>query len=281
VLKTYKLFIGGGFPRSESGRSYPVRASGGELLANACRGSRKDLRDAVVAAGRALPGWSERTAANRGQIVYRMAEMCESRAGELEGELRRRGAAARAARREVERTVDRLVYYAGWADKFAQLFSTVNPVAGPYYNFSVVEPTGIVATIAPEEPALLGLVSRVVPAIVAGNTTVAVASEASPLPAITLAEILATSDLPGGVVNIVTGWKKELVPWLASHMEVRAIDLAGVPAEMAAAAAAAAAENVKRVVPPGDVDWASPEAQSPYMIADFLEVKTIWHPMGM
>jgi acyl-CoA reductase-like NAD-dependent aldehyde dehydrogenase len=282
VLKTYKLYIGGELTRTESGRFYPVHApGGGALLANACRGSRKDLRNAVVAAGRALPGWSGRTAANRGQIVYRMAEMCEGRAGELVGELKRRGTSARDARREVEGVVDRLVYYAGWADKVGQVFGTVNPVAGPYYNFSVVEPMGIVGVVAPEEPPLLGLVSRLLPVIVSGNTAVALASEASPLPAVTFAEILATSDLPGGVVNILTGWKRELVPWLASHMDVRAIDLTGVPTELRAATEAAAADNVKRAVPAYDLDWADEAAQSPYMIADFLETKTVWHPMGM
>lgn len=281
VRKTYKMYIGGQFPRTESGRFYPIYASGGEtLLANASRGSRKDIRNAVVAARKAFPSWSGRTAYNRGQILYRMAEMAESRASELGAELEKSGMKSAEAEREVTAAVDRLVYYAGWADKFTQLFGSVNPVAGPYYNFSTPEPTGVVGIFAPEQSPLLGLVSRVAPAIVSGNTTVVLASETKPLAAITFAEILATSDLPGGVVNIVTGFREELVSWLSSHMDVNAIDVTGLEEEASAKAAAAAADNVKRVVRAESTDWMDERAQSPYAIAEFLETKTVWHPMG-
>ncbi|HEX2122993.1 MAG TPA: aldehyde dehydrogenase family protein [Thermoanaerobaculia bacterium] len=283
VRKTYKLYIGGEFPRTESGRFYPVRGKGGELLANACRGSRKDLRNAVVAARKAFAGWSGKTAYNRGQILYRIAEVCESRAGELADELRRQGSTAADARREVERVVDRWVYYAGWSDKYAQIFGSVNPVAGPYYNFTVPEPTGVVGVIAPEEPALLGLVSRIAPAIVGGNTVVAVTSEAKPLPAITLAEVFANSDVPGGVINLISGLKSELVPWLAAHMDVNALDTTGVADDVIAKVQQTAAENVKRVVHfDRDLGWTDVRlSQSPYAILDFQESKTVWHPMGM
>lgn len=284
VRKTYKLYINGEFPRTESGRFYAVRGKGGELLANACRGSRKDLRNAVVAARKAQPGWSGKTAYNRGQILYRIAEVCEARAAELTDELRRQGASAAEARREVEAVIDRWVYYAGWSDKYPQLFGSVNPVAGPYYNFTVPEPTGVVAVVAPEQPALLGLVSRVAPAIVGGNTVVVVTSESKPLAAITLAEVFANSDVPGGVINLISGVKSELVPWIASHMDVNAIDTTGVPGEMLPKVQTTAAENVKRVVhfDAGTVAWDDARlAQGPYAIFDFQEAKTVWHPMGM
>src|SRR5437016_3083282 len=248
VRKTYKLYINGEFPRTESGRFYPVKSKEGELLANACRGSRKDLRNAVQAARKALPGWSGKTAYNRGQILYRIAEVCESRAAELADELRKQGSTAAEARREIERVVDRWVYYAGWSDKYSQVFSSVNPVAGPYYNFTVPEPTGVVGIVAPEEPALLGLVSRVAPAIVGGNAVVAITSESRPLAAITLGEVFETSDVPGGVINLISGVKSELIPWLASHMDVNAIDATGVTSEAMPALQKAAAENVKRVI---------------------------------
>ncbi|MDX1583360.1 MAG: aldehyde dehydrogenase family protein [Thermoanaerobaculia bacterium] len=281
VRKTYKLFIGGQFPRTESGRFYPVYSAGGEtLLANASRGSRKDVRNAVAAARKAFPGWRDRTAYNRGQILYRMAEMCESRFAELQDELEKTGMKSSEAEREVAGTVDRLVYYAGWADKIAQLYGSVNPVAGPYYNFSNPEPTGVVGIFAPEESALLGLVSRIAPAIVPGNTVVVLTSESKPLPAITLAEIIATSDVPGGVVNLITGLKEELASWLASHMDVNAIDVTGLAEELASKAAAAAADNVKRVIRSEIEDWTSERAQSPYAVQDFLEIKTVWHPVG-
>ena len=284
VRKTYKLYINGEFPRTESGRFYPVKDSGGDLLANACRGSRKDLRNAVQAARKAQSGWGGKTAYNRGQILYRIAEVCESRAAELSDELRRQGSSAAEARKEVDAVVDRWVYYAGWSDKFAQVFGTVNPVAGPYYNFTVPEPTGVVGVVAPDEPSLLGLVSRIAPALVGGNTVVAITSESKPLAAITMGEVFETSDIPGGVINLISGLKSELVPWLAAHMDVNAIDATGVTEEMFAAVQKTAAENVKRVVRfDGEaVGWNdSSRSQSPYAIFDFQEMKTVWHPMGM
>jgi acyl-CoA reductase-like NAD-dependent aldehyde dehydrogenase len=284
VRKTYKLYINGEFPRTESGRYYAVRGKGGELLANASRGSRKDLRNAVVAARKAQPGWSGKTAYNRGQILYRIAEVCESRAAELVEELRKAGASASDARKEIDAVIDRWVYYAGWSDKYPQVFGSVNPVAGPYYNFTVPEPTGVVAVIAPEEPALLGLISRVAPAIVGGNTVVAVTSESRPLAAITLAEAFANSDVPGGVINFVSGLKSELVPWLAAHMDVNAIDTTGVAADVLSSVQKTASENVKRVVhfDAAGAGWEDARlSQGPYAIFDFQESKTVWHPMGM
>jgi acyl-CoA reductase-like NAD-dependent aldehyde dehydrogenase len=284
VRKTYKLYINGEFPRTESGRFYPVFGKGERVLANACRGSRKDLRNAVVAARKAFGSWSGKTAYNRGQILYRIAEVCESRATELERELRDAGIAAKAARTEVEQTIERWLYYAGWADKFSQLFGSVNPVAGPYYNFTVPEPTGVAGIVAPEEPSLLGLTTRLAPAIVGGNTVVAIVSEAHPLPAITLAEVFATSDVPPGVINLISGMKKELVPWLAGHMDVNLIDTTGLPPGDLATVEKTAAENVKRIVrfDAQRHGWNDARhSQSPYAIADFLEMKTVWHPMGM
>lgn len=284
VRKTYKLYINGEFPRTESGRFYAVKNGGGELIANACRGSRKDLRNAVQAARKAFPGWSGKTAYNRGQILYRLAEVCESRAAELVDELRRQGVTAAEARREVEAVTDRWIYYAGWSDKYPQIFGSVNPVAGPYYNFTVPEPTGVVGVIAPESPSLLGLVSRIAPAIVGGNTVVAITSESLPLAAITLGEVFQTSDVPGGVINLISGLKSELVPWLASHMDVNAIDTTGVGNGVLPAVQKTAAENVKRVVhfDADAIGWDDERrSQSPYAIFDFQEMKTVWHPMGM
>ena len=285
VRKTYKLYINGEFPRTESGRFYPIHAAaGGELLANACRGSRKDLRNAVQAARKAFPAWSGKTAYNRGQILYRIAEVCESRAAELARELQQLGSTASEAAKEVSRTIDRWVYYAGWSDKYPQLFGSVNPVAGPYYNFTVPEPTGVVGVVGPETPALLGLVSRIAPALVGGNTVVAITSESRPLPAITLGEVFATSDIPAGVVNLISGLKNELVPWLASHMDVNAIDSTGVEQSQLAALEKTAAENVKRLVrfDAAGIGWDDPRrSQSPYAIVEFQEMKTVWHPMGM
>jgi acyl-CoA reductase-like NAD-dependent aldehyde dehydrogenase len=259
VKKTYKLFIGGDFPRSESGRTYEAEGQ------NVARASRKDVRDAVRAARSALPKWSGMTAYNRGQVLYRLAEMIEARAAEF--------ADLSTGREEVERSVDRIVWYAGWADKLAQVLGSSNPVAGPYFNFTVPEPTGVVAVIAPDDPPLLGLVSRVVPVLTGGNTVVALASETRPLAAIELAEALATSDVPGGAVNVLTGHRSELAPWLASHMDVNAIDLTGADGH-SPELERAAAENVKRVVH-GD-----PDSQSPWEVASFLELKTVWHPVG-
>ncbi len=257
VRKTYKLFIGGAFPRSESGRTYEAERQ------NVARASRKDVRDAVRAARAAFPKWAGMTAYNRGQILYRLAEMVEARAGEF--------AELCSGREEVERSIDRVVWYAGWADKLAQVLGASNPVAGPYFNFTLPEPTGVVAVLAPDEPPLLGLVSRVAPVLVGGNTAVVVASETHPLAAIELAEALATSDVPGGAVNLLTGFRSELAPWLAAHMDVNALDLVEADAELERAAA----DSVKRVHRAGG------DVQSPWEIAAFLELKTVWHPIGV
>jgi acyl-CoA reductase-like NAD-dependent aldehyde dehydrogenase len=271
VRKTYKLFIGGAFPRSESGRSYPVRSAAGDFLANAAQASRKDVRDAVRAARSAFGGWARATAYNRGQILYRIAEMLEGRRDQFVG--------YDIAPSTVDAAIDRWVWYAGWADKLAAVYGGANPVAGPYFNISAPEPTGVVGIVAPADP-LLGLVSVVAPAIVTGNTAVVLASESSPLPAITLAEVLATSDLPGGVVNLLTGRVAETAPWLASHLDVNAIDLTGVddPA-LAVALEEAAAENLKRVLRPGPVDWSGEPGIE--RMTTFLETKTVWHPKGV
>ena len=278
VRKTYKLYIGGAFPRSESGRSYPALDARGEVLARPARASRKDVRDAVRAARQSFKGWSGATASNRGQVLYRVAELMEGRRAQFVDELSLIGADQPEA--EVEASIDRLVWYAGWSDKIHHIFGTVNPVAGPYFDFTFPEPTGVVGIVAPEEPALLGLVSRLAPAVVSGNATVVLASESKPLPAVTLTEVLATSDVPGGAINLLTGFKKELTPWLASHMDVNAIDLTGVPPDDRPPLEVAAADNVKRVVVDGPGDWHTDAAQSPYAIAAFLEMKTVWHPMG-
>jgi acyl-CoA reductase-like NAD-dependent aldehyde dehydrogenase len=259
VRKTYKLYIGGEFPRSESGRTYEVEG------ANVARASRKDVRDAVKAARGAQAGWASRTAYNRGQILYRMAEMMEARRALLAGLC--------SGEAEVDAATDRMVWYAGWADKLMQVLGSANPVAGPYFNFTVPEPTGVVGVLAPETPALAGLVSRIAPAIVGGNTVVAVTSESHPLAAVELAEALATSDLPGGVVNILTGFKSELAPWLAGHMDVNAIDVGAMDGQ-AAELERLAAENVKRVV------HGAADDQSLWEITAFLELKTVWHPIG-
>ena len=281
VRKTYKLFIGGAFPRSESGRSYVVTDAKGRFVANASRASRKDARDAVVAARKAFPGWSGRTAYNRGQILYRVAEMLEGRRAQFADELRATGLSKPQAAAETDAAVDRWVWYAGWADKLAAVAGSANPVSGPFFNFSTPEPTGVVALVAPDSP-LLGLVSAVAPAIVSGNTAVVVASEPAPLPAVTLAEVLATSDLPGGVVNILTGHRAEIAPWLAAHMDVNAIDLTGAAPEDVPDLEDKAAENLKRVLRPDGsdrTDWTA-EPGTARMTA-FLETKTVWHPVGV
>jgi acyl-CoA reductase-like NAD-dependent aldehyde dehydrogenase len=285
VRKTYKLYIGGAFPRSESGRSYPVASPVGELLAHAAQASRKDVRDAVVAARKAFPGWSGATAYNRGQVLYRIAEMLDGRREQFAAEVRAaEGGSAAAAVATVEHAIDRWVWYAGWADKYSQVIGSVNPVNGSYFNFSVPEPTGVVGMIAPEGSSLLGLVSRLAPIIVSGNAAVVIASESRPLPAVTLTEVLATSDVPGGVVNLITGLRRELVQHLAAHMDVNALDAYGLDPSQAAAVEDLAVENVKRLVRPaaadGAVDWLSERAQSPYLIGEFVEVKTVWHPIG-
>jgi acyl-CoA reductase-like NAD-dependent aldehyde dehydrogenase len=289
VRKTYKLYIGGQFPRSESGRSYVVNAADGTPLANAVRGSRKDLRDAVRAARGAAQGWADRTAMNRGQVLYRVAELMEGRRDQFAAEVAQaEGLRADRAREVVDRSIDRWVWYAGWADKIAQVLGSSNPVAGDFFNFTIPEPTGIVAVIAPEGSSLLGLVSRLAPPLVAGNTVVALASEIRPLPAITLTEVLATSDVPAGVINVITGRKRELVPILAAHEDVDALDVWGVPDELRVDVELAAAESVKRVLrrPAGATDarfdWLDDRAsERPEWIAAYLEMKTVWHPIGL
>jgi acyl-CoA reductase-like NAD-dependent aldehyde dehydrogenase len=278
VRRTAKLFIKGEFPRSESGRAYEVRSHDGRELGWASRASRKDLREAVVAARAAFPAWSRRTASNRGQVLYRAAELMEGRRGQFEAELTDAGARDPAG--GVSAAIDRWVWYAGWSDKVAQVLGGTNPVAGPYFDFTVLEPTGVVGIVAPGDEALLGLVSRVAPAIVSGNTAVVIASERSPLPAVSLAEVLATADVPPGVVNILTGHTGELAPWLAAHMDVNAVDATGVPDDLLADVERAAADNLKRVVRGPDADPFSDEAQSPYEIAALTEFKTVWHPIG-
>ena len=278
VRRTAKLFIGGEFPRSESGRSYEVFSHDGQLLAWAARASRKDLRDAVRAARAAHAGWAGKTAYNRGQVLYRVAELMEGRRSQFEAELADAGATD--PRRGVDAAIDRWVWYAGWADKIGQALGGTNPVAGPYFNFTIPEPTGVVGIVAPPDQALLGLVSRLGPAIVSGNTAVVLASERSPMPAVSLAEVLATSDVPGGVVNILTGHTAELVPWLAGHMVVNAIDVTGVPDDQRARVEELAAENVKRIHRGPEADPFSDEAQSPFEITALMEFKTVWHPVG-
>ena len=278
VKRTAKLFIGGAFPRSESGRSYEVLAHDGRPLAHVAQASRKDLREAVVAARTAQPKWGAMTAYNRGQILYRVAELIEGRRAQFEAELADAGAADPA--RGASATIDRWVWYAGWADKIVQVSGATNPVAGPYFNFTLPEPTGVVGIVAPGDQSLLGLVSRLAPAIVSGNTAVVIASQQAPLPAVSLGEVLATSDVPGGVVNILTGVTAELVPWLAGHMDVNAIDVTGVAADQLAEVEELVAENVKRVHRGPDVDPFSDAAQSPYEITALTEFKTVWHPIG-
>lgn len=270
IRKTYKLYIGGAFPRSESGRSYPVTAPSGEVV-HAAQASRKDVRDAVVAARGAFAKWSNATAYNRGQILYRVAEMLEGRREQF---------AAYTSPVEVDAAIDRWVYYAGWADKYAQVVGSTNPVAGPYFTFSLPEPTGVVGVLAPQDSSLLGLVSVLAPVLTTGNTAVLVAAQDDPLPAISLAEVLGTSDLPGGVANVLTGFTAEMAPWLAAHRDVNALDLTGAAPGARADLQAAAADNVKRVyVPPRGVDWAAPPGLA--RLNAFVETKTVWHPVGV
>lgn len=284
VRKTYKLYIGGAFPRSESGHSYEVTDSKGKFVANAALASRKDVRDAVVAARKAFGSWSGRTAYNRGQILYRIAEVMEDRRPQFEEAVRQsEGGTAAAARAQVDAAVDRLVWYAGWADKLAQVVGNANPVAGPFFNHSAPEPTGVVGVLAPQGSSLLGLVSVVAPVIVTGNVAVVVSSYTRPLPAVTFSEVLATSDVPGGVVNILTGDAATLGPWLAAHMDVNAIDLSGVAgsAELATSLEVAAADNLKRVrrAPDAEPDWTADPGLGP--MTAFVETKTVWHPIGI
>jgi acyl-CoA reductase-like NAD-dependent aldehyde dehydrogenase len=284
VKKTYKLAIGGSFPRSESGRSYEVLDAKGRFLANAAMASRKDARDAVVAARKAYPAWSGATAYNRGQVLYRVAEMMEGRRAQFVDEVAAgEGVTRPRAERSVDEAIDRWVWYAGWADKIAQVMGSSNPVAGPYFDFSVPEATGVVAVLAPQGSSLLGLVSVLAPVVVSGNTAVVVASQQRPLPAVTLAEVLGTSDVPGGVVNVLTGTTAEIAPWLASHMDVNAIDLTGIAGdeEQGRALEVQAAENLKRVMRASDTepDWTSEPGLD--RITLFLETKTVWHPVGI
>jgi acyl-CoA reductase-like NAD-dependent aldehyde dehydrogenase len=284
VRKTYKLFIGGAFPRSESGHSYVVNDVKGNFMANAALASRKDARDAVQAARKAFPGWSGRTAYNRGQVVYRIAELMEDRRPQfVEAVQRSEGLTAARAGKVLDESIDRLVWYAGWSDKITQVVGGANPVAGPFFNLSTPEPTGVVAVIAPRESSLLGLVSVLAPVIVTGNTVVVASSAQRPLPAITLSEVLATSDVPGGVVNVLTGAVANTAPTLASHMDVNAVDLTGIAgdADFATELEVSAAENLKRVrrAPAAEEDWTLEPGID--RMTQFLETKTVWHPIGI
>ena len=289
VRKTWKLYIGGAFPRSESGRSYVVAGADGSPLANACRASRKDVRDAVRAARKAQPGWAGKTAMNRGQVLYRVAELMEGRRDQFVAEVAvAEGLTGPRARIVVDRAIDRWVWYAGWADKIAQILGSSNPVAAPFFNFTIPEATGVVGVVAPETSSLLGLVSRLAPPLVSGNAVVLLASEARPLPAISLSEVLATSDVPGGVVNVLTGLRTELVPVLAGHVDVDALDTWGVPDAMRLATEQIAADDIKRLarrptsVNEARFDWLDDRAtERPEWIAAFLEMKTVWHPIGV
>ena len=281
VAKTYKIYIDGKFPRTESGRYLALTNKRGELLANVCRSSRKDFRNAVVAARKAQPGWAKASAYLRGQILYRVAEMLEGRREQFVAELRAGGVPAKRAEQDVDSSIDRLIYFAGWADKYQQVFSAVNPVSSSHFNFSVLEPMGVVAIVAPEEPGLLGLVSNIAPAIAGGNTLVALASEEEPLSAISFAEVLHASDVPAGVVNILSGLKSELLEHFASHMDVNAIVCCEGGQKQRRQVQTLATENVKRVVFRIDTDWRDAGALNPYLIRDTQEVKTTWHPIGV
>lgn len=282
VLKTYKTYIGGNFPRTESGRYYKVYDGDGNILANACQCSRKDIRDAVVAAREAFEGWSNRSAYNRGQIIYRIAEMLETRKAQFVDELEVIGYKGKNARAEVEDAIDRLIYYAGWSDKYQQVFGSINPVASSHFNFSLPEPTGVVTIWAPEEQPLLGLISVIAPVIVGGNTCVVLSSEKYPLSAISFAEVLASSDVPGGVVNILTGFREELLKHMTSHMDVNAFFYTDpdVNQEQRKQIDENGALNLKHIIRKSIDNWEDKESESPYFITDFQEIKTTWHPVG-
>ena len=280
VAKTYKIYIDGKFPRTESGRYFPLTDSDDVVIANVCRGSRKDFRNAVVAARRAFAGWSSASAYLRGQILYRIAEMLEGRADQFAAELVLQGLSKRKARNEVEAATDRLIYYAGWSDKYQQIFSAVNPVSSSHFNFSVLEPMGVASILAPNSSGLLGLVSNIAPIIVGGNTCVVLASEEQPLCAVSFAEVLHASDVPAGVVNILTGFRDELTSQFASHMDVNVIVYCDGDAEVAKAIQSEAAVNIKRVVNRVGSDWSKEKSQSPYLIRQTQETKTTWHPVG-
>lgn len=279
VAKTYKIYIGGNFPRTESGRYFALRDKRDNVVANVCQGSRKDFRNAVVAARAIQPKWASASAYLRGQILYRIAEMLEGRSEQFVAELRTQGVTAAAARKEVEQSIDRLIYYAGWTDKYQQVFSAVNPVSSSHFNFSVLEPTGVVGIIAPNESSLLGLVANIAPAIAGGNSCVVLASEQQPLCAVSLAEVLHASDVPGGVVNILTGYRSELTEFFASHMDVNAVVYCDGGKAVATQVQTLAADNIKRVIARTGIDW-SKDAADPYLIKDTQEVKTTWHPIG-
>jgi acyl-CoA reductase-like NAD-dependent aldehyde dehydrogenase len=281
VAKTYKLYIDGKFPRSESGRYYPLQDGGNAVLANVCRASRKDFREAVVAARTALPGWSSASAYLRGQILYRTAEMLEGRSEQFVIELVQQGVTRAAAQAEVTASIERLVHYAGWADKYQQIFSAVNPVSTSHFNFSVLEPTGVVAIVAPESSGLLGFVSNVAPAVAGGNTCVVLASHSLPLSAMSFAEVLHASDFPVGVINVLTGLKDELTEQFASHMDVNAVIYCDGDKAAMRRIGELAADNIKRVILRPGVNWNAAAAQSPYFIGDTQEIKTTWHPIGV
>jgi acyl-CoA reductase-like NAD-dependent aldehyde dehydrogenase len=278
INKTYKLYIGGKFPRTESGRYYPINNIKGNLIANMCLASRKDFRNAVVAARKAQSSWAKASALNKGQVLYRIAEMLEGRKEQFVSELIIQGESAKNSRAEVEAAIDRLVYYAGWSDKYQQIFSAVNPVSSSHFNFSVLEPVGVVSILAPEKNSLLGLVSVMAPAIVGGNTVIVLASESKPLTSISFAEVINSSDVPGGVVNILTGRKDELVSQMASHMDVNAIMYCAKEEKYIEMINQLASSNLKRTIFYKKDDWSNPECESPYFIEKMQEVKTTWHP---
>jgi acyl-CoA reductase-like NAD-dependent aldehyde dehydrogenase len=280
VAKTYKIYIDGKFPRTESGRYFALENADGVLIANVCRGSRKDFRNSVVAARIAFAGWSAASAYLRGQILYRIAEMLEGRSEQFVTELMLQGESKRRAQKEVEASIDRLIYYAGWSDKYQQIFSSVNPVSSSHFNFSVLEPTGVVAVLAPDDSGLLGLVSNIAPVIVGGNTCVVLASEQMPLGAVSFAEALHASDVPAGVVNILTGFREELTEHFASHMDVNAVVYCDGDSDDAKGIQEQAADNIKRVIDRVDTDWGDESAQNPYLIKQTQETKTTWHPIG-
>jgi acyl-CoA reductase-like NAD-dependent aldehyde dehydrogenase len=280
VAKTYKLYIDGKFPRTESGRYFALENSAGDIIANICRGSRKDFRNSVVAARAAFTGWSAASAYLRGQILYRIAEMLEGRGEQFVAELMLQGESKRRAQNEVDASIDRLIYYAGWSDKYQQIFSSVNPVNSAHFNFSVLEPTGVVSILAPDGSGLLGLVSNIAPVIVGGNACVVLASEQMPLSAISFAEVLHVSDLPAGVVNILSGFRDELTKHFASHMDVNAVVYCDGDAEEARDIQGRAADNIKHVIDRVDIDWDADSSQNPYLIKQTQETKTTWHPIG-
>ena len=281
VEKTYKIYIGGKFPRTESGRYYALEDKSGKVIANVCRSSRKDFRNAVVAARKAQGGWAAASAYLRGQILYRIAEMLEGRRAQFIAELKLEGSTARRAEKEVDAAIDRLIYFAGWADKYQQVFSAVNPVSSSHFNFSVLEPTGVVSMLAPEDSGLLGLVANLAPAIVGGNTVVVLASESRPLSAVSFAEVLHASDVPAGVVNLLTGYREELGEHFASHMDVNAIVCAEGGRKQKREIQTLAADNLKRIVWRAGTDWSDAATLNPYLIRDTQEVKTTWHPIGV